>query len=216
MSKKYFSEENLKQIEDKVKQVESQSGIEVVPVFVERSHYYPQAFWRLVVIVLAIMIFTFEIIQMGSSNTWDENQKLFLNINIILGIEFILIFVCAKIFNLTKYLLHEDEINRETSKSAQTEFLKHEVFKTKNRIGILIHLSFLERKINILADSGIYSKTKQSDWDAIAQYISQEFKKGHSTHAITRAIEMCGDLAKKVGIESQLSTSNELDDKLRK
>ncbi len=215
MSKKYFTEENLKLIEENVKQVESQSGIEVVPVFVERSHNYPQAFWRLVVFSLAVLLLTFEIIQVSTSNTWDENHKLFLNINIILGIEFIFIFVIAKIFNLSKYFLHEEEINRETFRCAQTDFLKYEVFKTKNRIGVLIHLSFLERKINILADSGIFSKTKQEDWDAIAQYISQEFKKGHSTQALIRAIEMCGELAKKVGIEPELSHSNELDDKLR-
>lgn len=216
MGKIYFSDESLKQIEAKVHEIEAAAGIEVVPVFVPRSHHYPQTFWRLIVIALAVLILTFEIIQSRLSNTWAEGQSVFLNTNLILGFELLLIFIFSNVFGLSKYLLHADEINQETLRNAHAEFLKHEVFKTKNRIGILIHVSLLEKKINIIADSGIYSKTKQEDWDSIAQFISLEFKKGNAVHAITRAIEMCGSLAKKSRIEPHLSQSNELDNKLRK
>ncbi len=80
---------------------------------------------------------------------------------------------------------------------AAKEFHKLGMQKTKEGTGVLLYFLFSERKFQILADAGIYSKVPQLKWDEIALDISNHFKSGKFFDGIHYGIDECGKLLAK-------------------
>lgn len=52
------------------------------------------------------------------------------------------------------------------------------VWDTAQNTGVLIYVSYAERRIEIVADRGIAALVEQAEWDAICSEISQAFRAG--------------------------------------
>lgn len=57
-------------------------------------------------------------------------------------------------------------------------FAKLRIWDTEANSGVLIYLSLADREVHIVADRGINRRVAQSEWDAIAEAMQQEFKRG--------------------------------------
>ncbi len=71
------------------------------------------------------------------------------------------------------------------------------VYKTRDRTGILIFISLLERKIELIADSGINEKITQSRWNDIVTHIISGIKAKELANNLIEAIDECGKLLSK-------------------
>lgn len=64
------------------------------------------------------------------------------------------------------------------------------VWDTEENSGVLIYLLLADREVHIVADRGITKRVAQAEWDAIAEAMQQEFKRGDflrgSLHGIER------------------------------
>lgn len=81
-----------------------------------------------------------------------------------------------------------------TWKRAMRCFAESGVYKTREQSGVLIFVSYLERNVHILADSGIASKIAQERWDEIATELADELSEGDAADAFCNAIHACGNL----------------------
>ena len=73
-------------------------------------------------------------------------------------------------------------------------FYEKGLYKTKKNTGVLFLISLLERKVRILADSGIHEKIGQETLDKLARRISQGIIEGRGCEALCGAIQEAGDL----------------------
>lgn len=73
-------------------------------------------------------------------------------------------------------------------------FYERGLYKTKKHTGILFFLSLLERKVWILADSGIHSKIQQQTLNKFARMVSQGIQDGRASDALCEAINAVGEL----------------------
>ncbi len=76
-------------------------------------------------------------------------------------------------------------------------FAESGVYQTREQSGILIFISYLERQVRIIADSGINAKIEQAVWDTIAATLADDLnpKSGMKTaDALTKAVNSCGEL----------------------
>lgn len=73
-------------------------------------------------------------------------------------------------------------------------FTESGVYDTAEHSGILIFVSYMERQVRIIADSGISKKISQDLWNLLADELSENLKNGKTTEAFTTAIEKCGAL----------------------
>ena len=55
-------------------------------------------------------------------------------------------------------------------------------------------MSYFEREIHILPDSGINSKVSQDLWNIIADEMTDSLAKGNAKEALIGAINRCGEL----------------------
>jgi len=63
------------------------------------------------------------------------------------------------------------------------------VWDTEENSGVLIYLSLVDREVHIVADRGITRRVPQSEWDAIAEAMQKEFRKGDFLSGSLQGIE---------------------------
>lgn len=101
-----------------------------------------------------------------------------------------------------------------TWKRAMRCFAESGVYKTREQSGVLIFVSYLERNVHILADSGIAAKIEQEKWDAIAATLAEELSEGNAADAFCNAIHACGELLAATFPPHPLDNPDELADGL--
>lgn len=77
---------------------------------------------------------------------------------------------------------------------ALRHFVESGVYATENRSGILVFVSYMEREVRILADTGISEKIAPELWNLIAQDLAAGLGTDDATGAFVRAVERCGEL----------------------
>jgi putative membrane protein len=80
---------------------------------------------------------------------------------------------------------------------ALRHFVESGVYATKDRTGILVFVSCMEREVRIVADSGINAKIEQKEWDELAQMLAQGIREKKTATALVEVISKCGDLLEK-------------------
>ncbi len=208
-----FSQTDLDRIAEAVRLAESKTSGEIVPYFVEQSDDYAVASWRSGAILAAIAMLASLVVH-SLSKSWLPFGALELSGIIVAG--FLLGFILARVLPAYKRsMLGHHLIDQRVSQRASAAFLSEEVFKTRERTGILLFLSLFERRVIVLGDSGINAKVAKTDWDGIVETIVESIRKGRVTDGMVEAIRQCGELLEKHGVERRRDDTDELSDSLR-
>jgi putative membrane protein len=85
---------------------------------------------------------------------------------------------------------------------------------TKDRTGILILVSILERRVHVLADKGLNDRVPPGTWDGLVNGILVGIRTGQATDAICEAIAKCGVLLAQVSPAGSGDNPNELPDRI--
>lgn len=152
-----------------IKETESASRCEIVPMIVHHSDRYPAAHFRAAIIMsfffsLALYFSPFSIIN-PIYFLWIQIPGLFLG------------FYLAYFPFIKKRLITRLEIEEEVTQRGFEAFFQHNLHLTSEHNGILILVSLMERKIKIIADHGISSKVENIVWEEIILEFSGLIKK---------------------------------------
>jgi putative membrane protein len=93
-------------------------------------------------------------------------------------------------YRIVPEVIAEDAAHR----AALAQFMAHGVHLTSARTGVLIYVSLLPRRIEILADSGIHARVGQATWDEAVARLAAEARTGPLGEALSRAIRDLGAL----------------------
>lgn len=93
-------------------------------------------------------------------------------------------------YRIVPEVIAEDAAHR----AALAQFMAHGVHLTSARTGVLIYVSLLPRRIEILADSGIHAKLDQAVWDKAVAQLAGETRTGPLAEALAHAIRDLGAL----------------------
>ena len=112
-------------------------------------------------------------------------------------------------------LVHADVIEHRVRQRAMAAFVEEAVFRTRDRTGILIFLSLLERRVIVLADAGINARVAQFEWDAIVADVVGGMRRGQAGAALAAAIRRAGDVLAAHRFARHPDDRDELTDDLR-
>lgn len=73
-------------------------------------------------------------------------------------------------------------------------FTEQGLHYTKDHTGILILVSLLEHRVEVLADRGINQKVSQDSWNEVVRMISTGIKSGQACDGFCNAIARCGEI----------------------
>lgn len=208
-----FPESERQKIEKAVQEAEKRTSGEIVPYVVGESDDYDETLWRAGVLFGTIGLLVFVLIRRFST-AWmpaDLGEVALVTFaGIVIGI------VLARyVPTLRRVLAGNALTERRVAQRAAEAFIAEEIFATRERTGILIFLSLFERKVLVVGDSGINTKVQQSEWNTIVHTIIEAIRAGKPADGLVQAIEQCGFLLQRAGVQIRPDDSNEIDNSLR-
>jgi putative membrane protein len=201
----FFSEEEKRTIEATTRDVESRTIGEVVVMVVESSDPYVEAEILGGVLLGSLPAFVLTLLFFHSS-VWS-----------FVPMSFIFFFpsqwIVRKLIPLKALFVSTGRKEHAARRRAISAFYEHRLYKTRKNTGVLFLLSLLERKVWVLADTGIHEKIGQESLDQFALIVSQGIRDGRPCEALCGAIQKIGELLSK-HFPMTPGDTNELPDEL--
>ncbi len=184
--KEFLSQDEQQQIIDCVKEVEKTTSGEIVPLISSDSSDYPRA-QATGAMILGLLLSTPTCILLGREDMWTA-LVLFL-------VAYSLAYVALALLpSLKRIFVMRQEIEDEVEEGAMTSFFIHGLNNTRDKTGILIYVSVYEKKVRILADTGINAKVDPGTWDTVVAKLGQGIHDKRQADAICDAVRSCGAL----------------------
>ena len=115
-------------------------------------------------------------------------------------------------FRNKKSLLEKLYSNHEL---AMKDFERLEVYKTKERTGVMIFLIFEEHYFDIIADEGIYAKIPDETWNKMEEKLKDEFRnKNYSGGVLALIAEMGEVLSREFPTRAGADNDDELQNEI--
>lgn len=210
-----FTDDDRDRIAAAVETAEAQTAGEIVPCVVLRSSAYEAVPWRggvLGALVGAAIIALARTVPLDVLSGLTHDGTAFL---LTLGTGLIGAALAATAPPLTRRLISTDRMAEAVHRRAMEAFVEEEVFATRDRTGILLFVSLLEHRIEVLADTGIYQKVDDDVWNGVTERIRTGIESGQLTQGLIDAIEQCGELLEAHGVAPQSDDPDELPGHLR-
>jgi len=206
-----FTEKELTEIKSAVREAEKTTSAEIVPVFFESCGNYLDTYWKSGILFSTFWSFLYFLYHGIYPNHWNLNLSYFFMTQMAAGL--LGVIVIYLIPSWKRFLMDREDVRRRARDVAYRIFLQEGVFRTKERTGMLLFMSFLEREAVILGDEGINKKVSPEIWEGILISLTSRMKRGNKVDAIIQTIQSMGNLLKQFPI--QASDKNELRDDLR-
>lgn len=213
-----LSKEALGRVSQTIKRAEEKTSGEIVLAVAAESSDY--SFWELFAAMIASLAaaicalpFADEIRAFDEARNWSANDWTLPAIYVFAAFFLILLF-----FVLINALVPIDRLvipkffkDKMVSDRAMRAFCECSVYDTRERTGILIFVSYLEKQVRVLADEGIAKKIGPDLWRLVANGLAEEIGKNNVEAAFCEAVEKCGDLLAQYFPADKNDNPDELD-----
>lgn len=196
-----LSEKDFETIKNNVANAESKTTGEIAVAVTAESENY--AFWELLaanivaaVVLIALLPFSDKILGLYKLLYWQNEPGWILPMFYIVSCfsAVVISFYIANIPAIDRLIIPLSVRKSRVTNRALRYFTESGVYDTKERSGILIFVSYMERQVRIIADRGISQKISQDMWNLIADELAENLKKGDALLAFNNAIFKCGEL----------------------
>lgn len=211
MSKKVeqlFTAEERERIAAAVKAAEQHTSGEIVPCIVAYCDEYEEAVWRGGA-AAAFLAFAVFFCLRAFTTTWLPLGLGAMSAVVALagGVGMLLVqWVPA----LRRLLAGEELMDRRVTGRALQAFVEEEVFATRERTGILIFFSLLEREVRVLGDAGINARVAPGEWEEVVRRLVAGMRQGRPAQGLIEAIAQCGALLERCGVQRRADDTDEL------
>ena len=181
----YFTEEEKERIRQAIVAAESKTAGEIVPMLVTSSARYTE----IELLGLIVGLFLGIMVEWLWSDPWGSPLSNFWPVGgAFAG------FLVGRIPAVKRLFATNHRIAEAVHSLALASFTEHGLHHTRDHTGILICVSLLEHRVEVLADRGINAKVKAETWQEIAKIISDGLRSKQACDAFCTAIQRCGEI----------------------
>jgi putative membrane protein len=200
LQKLRLTDESLGRIRDAVEKAEGKTNGEIAVALIAESGQY--AFWELLAALFAgaaafALLLPFSALlqdQMGSFFWRFAAWRLPAFFGIVSFGLIALLYALVNVPAVDRLVIPRAVRSKTVLNRAVRYFSEGGVYDTKDRSGILIFVSYMEREVRIIADTGISAKISGDLWALIAEDLASGIGGAGAEGAFVRAIEQCGEL----------------------
>jgi len=205
--KRIFTPDREKRVEEAIGRAEAMTSGEIVPMVVDQS----DAYLHVDFIGALIVQFVAFLAAIWLLPTFDYLSILAVQVlGLVVGFLAFRYLAPLKRIGLSPKIAEEEVFEK-----ALRVFRELEMQRTAERTGILILVSLLEHRVQVLADSGINARVKSGTWDEVVEIVLAGIKRGDLCQGLCDAIERCGEILAH-DFPVQPDDVNELPDRLHK
>lgn len=214
-----LSKDGFERISQAIKSAEEKTSGEIVLALASESSDY--SFWELFAAIIASLAlcicalpFADEALAFYQQRDWSVDDWALPALYLFSG--FFLILLLFVLFNLIlpldRLVIPKAIKDKAVSDRALRAFSELSLYSTRERTGVLIFVSYLERQVRILADEGISKKVGGGLWKIIASGLADEIGNGNAVAAFCDAVQKCGELLAQYFPADKDDNPNELSD----
>ena len=185
-AEKFFSNEEKERIRQAVESAEQKTSGEIVPMVVSSSGRYAEI--EMAGSVVGLLLGTLAASILHDPWTSFQLHLLWPLAGAVFG------YLVCTIPTVKRRLLPQDRIESAVNLRALAAFSGHGLYQTREHTGILILVSLLEHRVEVLADKGINEKVSPGTWDEIVQIVTTGLKTGKPCEGFCKAIERCSEI----------------------
>jgi putative membrane protein len=207
MIERFFGTEARARIEAAVREAESRTTGQIVPVVVEKSAGYPEARYRGALLGAAIA--TLAVLALRLPLTLAELPI----VQLVAAAAGALLALWDPV---ERALAGRTEMALAARERALRAFHEHGLHRTADGTGVLLFASLFERRAIVLGDHGIDARMGAAEWQRAADALVAGMRRGDPAAGFCEAIAHCGArLAEHFPATESAGRANELEDGLR-
>ena len=212
-----LSKDDLKKISSAVRNAEGKTSGEIATAMIKESYDY--AIYELIFAVIIgflyfviMMFFVGNIEQLLQEKFWDYSvHYLVMFYGFSTFIVITIFYFIGNISSIDRLIVPKKLRNRKVQERATRYFMESGVYNTKDRTGILIFISIMEQRVELLADSGINELISPEKWQNIVDNIIKGIRQKEIADHLVESISECGNLLAE-HFPIQTDDKNELTD----
>ncbi len=202
-AERFFTPEERRRIRETTRRIESRTIGEVAVMVVESSDHYFEAEVAGGILLASLVSLAATVVFLHSS-LW-----------FYIPLSFLVFFPARLLFRkippLKSAFLGVHRKEHAVRLRAVRAFYEKGLYRTGKNTGVLFLISLLERKVRVLADSGIHEKIGQETVNRFARHVSLGIRDGRACDALCEAINEAGELLSR-HFPATRDDTNELSD----
>jgi putative membrane protein len=182
----FFTAEEQGRIRETVVAAEQKTSGEIVPMVVDSSAAYAEI--EMAGLAVGLVIGTLTAFVFHDPFASIQLQLLWPGAGAALG------YIVCSIAAVKRRLIPKDRVDDAIDLRSLAAFTAHGLHHTREHTGILILVSLLEHRVEVLADRGINEKVSPGTWDEIVQIVTAGLRSGTACDSFCKAIQRCGEI----------------------
>jgi putative membrane protein len=179
-----FDPKAYETVEQAVQEAERSTSGEIVPMVVARSDDYP----GVRAVAAAILAFAAGVVVLASP------LDLLLWLPSVEIVTFAVGYWLAGRPVFLRSLIPESVRAERVDRAAKLAFLEEGLVETRDRTGILLYVSLLEHRVEVLADRGINERVEEGTWDGVVRLILDGIRERRAEEGLVNAVGLCGQI----------------------
>ncbi len=205
--------EERERIGEAVRTAERRTRAEIVPMIVSRSGRYRDAKHRA---GLILALFTLTALLMLDAAWlpwgWDGGDGAWLVLCTVVAYA---IGAWAGTFApMVRLVTSRERMHQKVRLRAERAFAQHGIFQTRERTGILLMLSVLEREVYVLADKELVRLVSIDQWNEAVQFVVERIHAGDMAVALCAGVSRCGEILARACPATSDDNPNEIPDRV--
>ena len=210
--------EESERIARAVAAAEEKSGGEIVTAVIAESDDYGfrELFFALIIGFLTLNLVTYflpSIENLLSTRSWNAQTGSLTFLPAMAGLfAGAAVYFLAQLPSVDRLIIPRAVMDEAVRRRANRHFMESGAYDTLDQTGILIFVSILEKRVELIADRGINSKVEADTWNGIVASLGDGISRGVLADAMVKAVKECGEILAS-NIERRQNDTNELDDR---
>jgi putative membrane protein len=195
-----------------IAKIEARCGVQIVTAVIGKADHYIELPWKAFALgasLAAVVVVAADALRPD----WLSAYAALWHALVILGAGAASALLAIFFPTYARLFLRAARRDAEVHHYAQSLFLRRELFKTQQRKGLLVLVAMFERKVEILADTGLHGWVKEAEWRAVISSMTPELAAGRAASALQQGLARLDELLLSKGLHMAVGEANELPDR---
>lgn len=210
----FLSDTEADAINAQIGRLESRTGVQVVTAAISKSDTYAELPWKAFALGAVLAGFAAVLADMRWPQ-WITAHSALIHATTILGAAVASALLAVFVPAFARLFLRAERRDLEVRQHAQSMFLTRELFKTRDRTGVLILVSLFERRVEILPDVGLHARVTETEWGSVIARMTPRLREARPFHALQDGLAALEELLVAKGFQPGAGPAaiNELPDR---
>lgn len=209
----YFSDDETQQLDTRIRQLEKNTGIELVAAVVGKCDHYPEIPWKAFALGVAIGALV-TLLQAIVRPDWLSTYSALFHTLLLLGTGAVAALLTAFWPGWARCFLDKTRAEAEIRQYAQTLFLEREIFEVPARRGMLLLVGLFERQVVLLTDSGFEARLPSGALQTVIAAMTPDLKQGDRFRALNRGVDVLEERLRAAGFEPAVDKNDRIPEAL--